>query len=136
MLETNIRIVYPGKDLYVWVRKATVKGSILSADLLEAACSKLRNQHRLAAAKCMGESPFLLVATFHPIPAIHLEDEEWELEVADAGVDARRLTLADSQGGLLPLLIERALMIRLAHHTRFWRISDSTRVWYNRSSPV
>ena len=131
MLETNIRIVYPGKNLCVWVRHANVKGSDFSADLLEMACSKLRNHYKLAAAKCLGEPPTLLVATSRPIPTIRLEDDEWELEIADAGKNAQRLTLADPKGvELLPLLIERALMVKLAHHINFWRISDSARLWY------
>jgi hypothetical protein len=49
MLETNVRIVYPGPSLYIWTRHARVTGSHIDADRLERACKKLQAVHGLAA---------------------------------------------------------------------------------------
>lgn len=131
MLETNIRIVHPGKHLYVVVRKAEVKGSHISADLLERACGRLRYQYGLAAVRYLGEKTSeLFVATSRPIPTILMEDDEWQLELKDSGDDAKHLTLSEPHGDhLIPILIERALMAKLARHTNFWTL-DSNRIWY------
>lgn len=130
MLETNIRIVRPGPDLYLWVRRAAVKGPDLSVDLLQRACGTLRYRHGLAAVPCDGEQPSLLVATHAPIRPIHLEQKDWVLEVRDAGEASRRLSLNDPAGAsLIPSLIERALLAGLARQTDLWAL-DSPRIWY------
>jgi len=130
MLETNIRIVHPGPHLYLWVRRATVKGPDLSDDLLQRACGALRYRHRLAAVPYSGPKPSLLVLTKRPIPSIYLEQEEWVLDIADAGESSRRLSLTDTEDALLiPTLIERSLLAELARRTDLWTL-DSPRIWY------
>lgn len=130
MTETNIRIVSPGPDLGIWVRRAAVQGPDLSVDLLQRACGTLRHRYRLAAVPHSGPQPSLLIATDRRIPSIHLEQEDWLLDVIDVGEPSRRLSLADSEGLLLlPLLIERALLAELVQRTDIWRL-DSPRIWY------
>ncbi len=130
MLETNIRIVRPGRDLYLWVRRAGIKGPDLSVDLLQRACGTLRYRHGVAAVPYASSQPSLLVATNKPIPPIHLEQEQWLLDIADAGEPSRRVSLTDSDGAsLLPTLIERALLAELARRTKLWTL-DSPRIWY------
>src|SRR5206468_1337323 len=79
MLETNLRIVRPGYSLKIAVRRASVQGPTLSPDLLERACGVLRYRHGLAA---VTSDSGLLVATDRPLTPLHLESEEWELDVA------------------------------------------------------
>lgn len=130
MLETNIRIVLPGQNLYVWTRRAKVDGPGATPDLLQRTCGRLRYRHGLAAIPARGRSPALLVGTDRPLAPIHLEGDAWELDVLDDGGPSRRLTLADTDGPeLLPLLIERALEVTLAHETDLWTL-DSPRIWY------
>ncbi len=131
MLETNARIVYPGKNVQIAVRRAIVEGTDISADLLDAACSKLRNSHGLAAVPLASDNPSLLVATRRPLPQpLHLEAEEWELDVYDAKAKTSFLSLDDAQGReLLPLLVERAFLADLARYTDLWTL-DSPRIWY------
>lgn len=130
MLETNIRIVRPGPDLYLWVRRAAVKGPDLSVDLLQRACGTLRHRHKLAAVPYGGPQPSLLVATNSPVRPIHLEQEEWVLDITDAGDPSRRLSLAEPEGvSLLPPLIERALLAEVARRTKLWTLG-SPRIWY------
>lgn len=130
MIETNIRIVAPGATLYVWTRRATVVGADLSADLIERACGRLRYQHGIAAIPVGGDEPALLVATSTPIPHIRLADEEWELEVQDAGEPSKKIIFTDAGGPeLLSLLIERAFFAQLARSSQYWSF-DSPRIWY------
>lgn len=130
MLETTCRIVRPGPRLYIWIRRATVTGTHQSADLLERACGRLRYHHGLAAVRCPDDPSALLVAADRPIAPVHLEGEEWELDVADEGSPCQRLTLDDAQGPLLlPLLIERAFLATLARQTNLWTL-DSPRIWH------
>lgn len=130
MVETNIRVVYPGKHFYMTVRYAEVKGSNLSIDLIERACGRMRHQYGLAAIPVSGNLHRLLVSTSRPIPSIYMEDEEWELEISDANEKPQTLNLAHPNGNkYLPLLLERALMANLARTTQLWTI-DSPRIWY------
>lgn len=130
MLETNVRLVPPGPDLCLWVRRAAVTGPDLSRDLLQRACGTLRYRHGLAAIPCDGTQPGLLVATHAPILGIHLEQENWVLEVSDAGGASRCLSLTDPVGAsLIPSLIERSLLAELAGRTDLWTL-DGPRIWY------
>src|SRR5438105_2055919 len=98
MLELNVRVVLPGPALYVWTRCATVEGPHLTSDLLQRACGVLQRRHGLAAMPAPGDPGALLVATNRPIQPLHLEEEEWELDVADSASASRRLTLDDLGG--------------------------------------
>ncbi len=130
MLETNIRIVRPGPDLHLWVRRAAIQGTDLSVDLLQRACGTLRHRHKLAAVPYGGPQPSLLVATNSAVPPIHLEQEEWVLDITDAGEPSRRLSLTEPEGvSLLPPLIERAFLAEVARRTKLWTL-DSPRIWY------
>jgi hypothetical protein len=130
MLETNIRIVRPGPELHLWVRRAAVQGPDLSVDLLQRACGTVRHRNKLAAVPYGGPQPSLLVATNAPIPVIYLEQENWVLEVRDAGGPSRRLSLTDPDGAsLIPPLIERTFLTELARRTDLWTL-DTPRIWY------
>ena len=131
MLETNMRIVYPGHSLKVAVRRAIVQGPSLSPDLLERACGVLRHRHGLAAVTIASrQQAELLVATENPLPSVHLEAEEWELDVADAGEPVRYLSFSDhEEAALLPQLIERTFLVQVAKRTRLWTL-NSPRIWY------
>lgn len=130
MLETNIRIVRPGTNLYVCTRVARVTGSDLTPDVLQRACGMLQHRHGLAAIPIAGAEPSLLVATQRPIAPVHFEGEDWDVDVADADEPARRLTFADPDGpDLLAKLLERTLLIQVAHQNGLWNL-DSPRIWY------
>ena len=131
MLETNLRIVHPGTALYICTRLAAVTGPDLTPDLLERACGALRSRHGLAATPVPGARPALVVATDRPVPPLHLEDEEWELDVADVGEPTRRLAFGDPDGPeLLAALVRQALLAELTHRNHLWRMNDSARIWY------
>ena len=67
MLETNIRIVRPGWNLHLWIRKAVVEGADLSADLLQRTCGRLRHRYGLAAVPARDARGTLWVATREPM---------------------------------------------------------------------
>jgi hypothetical protein len=130
MIETNIKIVYPGQQLYITTRRAIVQGTHYTPDLLEKCCGKLRYQHGLAAVPHPTQKESLLVASYTPIKSVHLEDEDWELNVVDADEEAKKYTLKDIQGqDILPKLVERALLVTMKTKTDLWNF-DSPRFWY------
>ncbi len=130
MLETNIRIVYPGKALFLWTRRAVVQGTHFTPDLLEKACGKLRHRYGLAAVPHPTRKESLLVASLSSVKAVHLEDEEWELDVTDSGEAPQKYTLDDPCGkDILPRLLERALLVTLKSRPQLWNF-DSPRHWY------
>ncbi|NMC59735.1 MAG: ATP-binding protein [Candidatus Methanofastidiosa archaeon] len=135
MLETNIRIVRPGMNLYVWVRQAQISGSALSPDLIEKSCGVIRNRFHLAATPHPEKQNTLLVASYQPISSLHLDGEDWELDVIDAEQPAQKLTLSNKMGEkLIPVLVERAFIAKIASATKLWTV-DSPRIWYE-ADPV
>lgn len=130
MLETNIRIIRPGQDLYLWIRRAVVNGSDLSVELLQRACGILRYRHGLAAIPCASTPRSLLIASMEPIRALQLEGEDWVLNVQDAGEPSRRVCVQNAEGAsMVPDLVERAILVELARRTDLWTL-DSPRKWY------
>ena len=130
MLETNVRIVRPGLQLYINVRRVTVEGQNLDPDLLEHVCSVLRRRYGLAAAREPGSKQCLLVASDHPVPSVVLQEEHWEIRAKDASEPSQRLYLHDlSSESLVTTLIERALLAEVAQRSHLWTL-DSPRIWY------
>ena len=128
-VETNIRIVQPGRGLYLAVRKARVEGTLVNSELLQKACARLQIAHGLAAVPLPGPEPALAVATVEAVPEIHLKDAAWELAAGDAG-DLPRLTMNDAgDAARMAALLERGLHIQMARRARRWSY-DSPRHWY------
>jgi len=130
MLETNIRVVRPGAELSVCTWLARVTGSDITPDLLQRACGVLQHRHGRAAIPTLGRDTGLLVATERPIEPVHLEGEDWELDVMNADEPPRRLAFTDPDGpDFLARLLERALLIQIARQKDVWKL-DSPRIWY------
>ena len=130
MLETNIRIVQPGRNLYLWIKKAGVEGSDLSVDLLQRACGSLRRRYGLAAVPAPGLRGTLWVATTEPIPSLELEEEHWTLTVQDASEASRKIFVRDgAPRAAFTDLIGRAFTAQLARTSHLWTL-DSPRIWY------
>lgn len=130
MLETNIRIVAPGVDASISVRRAGVQGPSITHDLLQRLCGTLRYRHGLSAVPCRSRRPSLIVAADAAISPLHVEGGDFVLDLTDAGEPTRSLQLNDPDGAsLLPMLLERALLAKLALHTNLWTL-DSPSIWY------
>ncbi|MBE7432924.1 MAG: hypothetical protein HS100_03345 [Anaerolineales bacterium] len=132
MLETNIRIVSPGSSLFIWTRKVTVSGSLLSVEILEKACNKLRRKYGIAAIRNLEEQNTLLVAAKNPVRNLHLEDNEWELDINDSGEESQKVVFTSELGHrIIPQLIERVILSAIPQRNDFWTI-DSPRIFYER----
>jgi hypothetical protein len=130
MLETNIRIVRPGWNLHLWIKKAVVDGADLSVDLLQRACGRLRRGYGLAAVPAPESRGILWVTTTDPIPSFSLEEEHWTLTVQDAGEGSRKIFVRDgTTSAVITELIGRAFTAQLAYTSRLWTL-DSPRIWY------
>ena len=130
MLETNIRVIQPGMNLYVWVRQATVTGPNLTSELIEKSCGVIRSRYHLAAVAHPKMSNTILIASNHQINPVHLDGEDWEMDVTDSLKPSEKLTLLDEDGmRLIPKLAERALLAHISTSTSLWTM-DSPRIWY------
>ena len=127
-LETNIRVVSPGPQLYVMVRRVQVSGQNSDRDILERACSRLRLQHRLAAAPEPGGCRTLLVATERQVPTFTLNDSDWEIQAEDSDRPPLKLHFGDCPD-LVTVLVERALLVEVGARSTLWSLG-SPRIWY------
>ncbi|MCH8291841.1 hypothetical protein IH992_12170 [Candidatus Poribacteria bacterium] len=128
MIETNIRIVGPGTNLYLFTRCAKNTTQDHSPKFLEQVCKKLQYQE-LAAVYCPIRQK-ILVLTRGPIPPVTVKGENWIVEVKDANEDQRiDFSASENDAELLAQLIERRVLIEIKHRLKM-RTIDSPRIWY------
>lgn len=133
MIETNIRLVYPGSNLYLWTRQIHLDGPHVTHDLVEKACGQLRWRHGLVAIPHVSNPHSLLVVARNPVPDIHLESDEWELNATDTGQPEQQITWDSPNGpSILALLVERIFLTQIETRTNLWRL-DSNSIWYEHS---
>ena len=127
MLETNIRIVEPGKDLYLSTRCAKIRTQDSSPKMLEKVCNRLASRN-LAAVYCRIRKQ-ILVFTQGRIPFIEVKEENWIIQVEDGG-ETRKLQFSHSENdaALLAKLIERYILIQIKRRLKMQTI-DSPRIF-------
>ena len=131
MVETNARILAPGKDIALPVRYARVQGATDAPELREKVCYRLRREHGLIAVPCQDKRGLLIVATDQPVPTRQMTVDDWDLNVSDVDESAV-LTLATPEGWqLLPKLVERMMTDAIERCGEWWSF-DSLRHWYER----
>jgi hypothetical protein len=127
MIETNIRIVNPGAELYLDTRYALLEAQDSSPKLAQQACNALRRRHRLAAVPCP-DMPVILVVTQDPIQSVILQGDDWSIEVRD-GEETRHLCFANpEEASVIAELVWRCMLIHI-ERTDLWRIR-SLHIWY------
>ena len=130
MIETNIRLLYPGSNLYLWTRQIHLDGPHITHDLVERACSQLRRRHGLVSIPYRSNPHTLLAVARNPIPEIHLGDDDWELNATDTGQSEQQITWNSPNGpSILATLIERILLTQIETRTDLWKL-DSNSIWY------
>jgi len=131
MVETNIRIVEPGQNLYLFTRCAKITTQDHSPKLLEQVCRKLQQQG-LAAVYCPVRRK-VLVLTRGPIPPLTIKGENWIVEVKDGGAN-QKLRFSDSlnDATLVAQLIERRSLIEIERRLKM-RTLASPRIFYENS---
>ena len=97
MVETNIRIVEPGKDLYLWTKCAKIRTQNDSPKILEKVCNRLASRN-LAAVYCPIRKQ-ILVFTQGRIPFIEMKEDNWIIQVEDSG-ETRKLQFSPSEDEL------------------------------------
>lgn len=131
MVETNARILAPGKDIALPVCYALVQGTTNTPELREKVCYRLRREHGLIAVPCQDKRGRLLVVTDRPVPTRQMTVDEWDVTVSD--VDESALLTLDTPEGwqLLPELVER-MITGVIERCGDWWTFDSLRHWYER----
>jgi len=131
MVETNARILAPGKDIALPVRYALVRGTTDTPELREKVCYRLRREHGLIAVPCQDKRGLLLVATDQPVPTRQMTVDEWDITVSDVD-EGTLLTLGTPEGWqLLPEVVERMITDAIERRGDWWTF-DSLRHWYER----
>ncbi|MDE2125244.1 MAG: hypothetical protein KGJ62_01495 [Armatimonadetes bacterium] len=129
IVETSIRLVQRGCDLWVPTRAAKIVGTRLTENQRERMCGRLRYQQGLASVVVGNDA--LLVATSRAIPEMRMQEENWEATILDAGEPARQLSLREERGrASIPDLVERAVLAQVHRKRRRWTLS-SPRKWYD-----
>ena len=114
MLETNIRLVLPGDQLYLEARRLRVETSSSGPEIMQRISGKLTGQIKCAcvplAASTGGE---ILAATGEIVPATTVESDDWTVIITDTGQSVR-LSFGKLQDRTnLAQLLQRALVLRL-----------------------
>lgn len=129
MIETNVRILAPGMQIALPVRRVKVQGTTNTPELREKVCYRLRQENGLIAAPCQDEKGILLVVTDAPLPSRQIVVDDWTLNLTDTN-EAAILNLHTAEGQrLLPELVERMMTHAVASKELWWSF-DSMRLWY------
>ena len=129
MIETNIRIVKPGANLYLWTRYAKITTQDPSAEMLEKVCNQFASQQGLGAVYCP-ERKQILVLTQGIIAPLTVSEENWIVEAKDSGKNQRLQFLhSENDARLLAQLIERHVLIEIKRRLSL-RTINSPRILY------
>ena len=126
-VETNIRIVKPGKNLYLRAKCAKIRTQNDSPKILEKVCNRLASRN-LAAVYCPIRKQ-ILVFTQDRIPFVEVKEENWIIQVEDGG-ETQKLQFSHSENdaSLLAKLIERDILIKIKRRLKMQTI-DSPRIF-------
>ena len=129
MLETTIKLIKYDISLRLKTRVASLRGQILTPEVLQKCCRTLKNEQGVAAIPYnLSGQPSLLVAA-DKIRTIEAGDEEWCVEISDSGQKKTLKFYQEEDQEFISNLVERCLLIEIPRRTNFWKL-DSPRIWY------
>jgi hypothetical protein len=129
-LECNLRIATSASDDSVVCRVLRVRSAHSGSDFLPAICSKLRRSGAHAVRPLPAQGNSLILLGEAPFEAREVAGDQWRAEVGDAG--RRELSLRDPRdAAVLADLLECVLVISFEKALGYWRLSSSTRYWYD-----
>lgn len=127
MIETNIRIVGPGMNLYLRTRCANIKALDPSPEMLEKVCNKFATRG-LAAVYCRIRKQ-MLVFTQGLISPLVVKRDNWIVQVEDSGRNQKiRFSHSENDASLLAQLIERHVLIEIKRRLKM-QTFDSPRIF-------
>lgn len=126
-IETNIRIVEPGKDLYLWSRCAKITTQNCSPKMIEKVCNRLASRN-LAAVYCPIRDKILVFTKGH-VPSLEVKEENWIIQVEDGGSNRMlQFSRSENDASLLAQLIERHILIEIKRRLKMQTV-DSPRIF-------
>lgn len=129
MIEANIRIIYPGMNLFVRTRKARISGTNITPDIIERVCGRLLYQG-VSAIPDPQHSDYLIIAQTIPIQEIKLEGSDWSIKVTDSKQPITELRLTNPNDiETIRSLMERKVYASIATQTDMWTL-DGHGIWY------
>jgi hypothetical protein len=133
-LETNLRIVSGWSSHTLACRRVRVVSAVWSDSLRASLCSILRKRDRLAAIPFPGKSDELLVVANEPVAIAAIRTDAWNANLEDTGTTYSLPFDDPSHQQLIAELVEKMLVLSFEQSDDFWRLSDSTRIWYREDS--
>jgi hypothetical protein len=130
MVETNIRLISPGNELYLEARRLRVETASSGPEIMQRISGKLTSQIKCACVPLAGSAQGeILAATRAIVPATTVESDDWTATIIDTGQSVR-LSFANPQDRAnLAQILQRALVLRLLEVTCWWHY-DGFRTWF------
>ena len=127
MIETNIRIVDPGKHLNLLTRCAKITTQNHSPKILEKVCNRFASRN-MAAVYCPIRKN-MLVFTKGKVPSLEVKEENWIIQVEDDGSNQNlQFSYSENDASLLAQLIERRTLIEIKRRLKMQNV-DSARIF-------
>jgi len=129
-IETNLRLVIAPLDGIVICRRVEVRSAVWSDDLREKICAALRRRYGLAAKSSPYDQREVLVVHDIQVSAPRIEGSDWSADVRDLHTRKELRFDREPDRSIIADLAERSLVIGFERSSSYWRISTSTRSWY------
>lgn len=124
----NLRIVKPGRNLYLWARQAKIMPHGASIEVLEKVCNHFAKRG-LGAVYCR-ERDQILVFTQNTISPLTVRGDNWIVEIEDSGEkQCFRFSHSGNDARLLARLIERHVLLEIKRRLPL-RTINSPRILY------
>lgn len=132
MIETTIKLIKYGIGLRLRTKVASVRGQVLTPEIVEKSCRTLRNKYGVAAVTYSTSGQYSLLVAVDKIGTMEIQGDEWYVEIADTGETKVLKFYRDEDVSLLAALLERCLLIEIEKRTNLWKL-DSPRIWYEQN---
>jgi len=132
-LETNLRLVAGLTDDVIICRTVRIRSADRHADLRQKVCSVLRRRDGVLAVPSPFRGSDVLVAQGDRFQIEKASGRGWHADLCDTG-SPLKLGLDDSRHrAIVAELLQKSLVVGFERSLDYWRLSSSTRYWYEHS---
>lgn len=130
MLETNARIVEPGKKIELEVRCIEISAAHISPELKEKSCSVLANHYGISAVPHDTDTSSLYALTNCQITQVSVDEDNQHVNLKNSDRTKLLKFSNPKDRPLIAQLLERQFVISVEQQSNLWRFSNSKRIWY------
>lgn len=129
MLETNARIIEPGKEIELEVRCIEIQAAHISPELKEKSCSILANHSGISAVPSNIDAS-LYALTNCQITSVPVDEDSQHVDLKDSDYTKLLKFSSPEDRSIIAQLLERQFEISVGQQSNLWRFSNSKRIWY------